>query len=297
MKRFEGNPILKPIGKNNWESRTVSNAACIRINKKIHLLYRAVGNDNISRIGYATSSDGYHIDERLPNPIFSPLNKSENAGCEDPRVTLIGDSLLMTYVAYGQYAYHKVYQVALTSISIKSFLARQWQWGDRQLCLPGIRNKDAIIFPKKVKGEYIMFLRFDPDICIARSNNLDLWYKLKFVMGPRLDSWDSFKVGASGLPIELNEGWLFIYHGLNYSKVYSLGVALLDKENPEQVIYRSKDPILTPEKDYERLGKVPNVIFSCGSVLMDGKVLIYYGGADSVLCVVTYDLAELLPKK
>ena len=102
MKRFEGNPILKPIGKNNWESRTVSNAACIRINKKIHLLYRAVGNDNISRIGYATSSDGYHIDERLPNPIFSPLNHSENAGCEDPRVTLIGDSLLMTYVAYGQ---------------------------------------------------------------------------------------------------------------------------------------------------------------------------------------------------
>ena len=70
-------------------------------------------------------------------------------------------------------------------------------------------------------------------------------------MGHRLDSWDSFKVGASGLPIELNEGWLFICHGVNYSKVYSLGVALLDKENPEQVIHRCKDPIFTPEKDYD----------------------------------------------
>ncbi|MCW3994850.1 MAG: glycosidase [Candidatus Bathyarchaeota archaeon] len=297
MKRFEGNPILKPDGKHDWESRTVSNAAAILLDKQIHLLYRAMGNDNISRIGYAVTTDGYNIDERAPDPAFSPIMEAENAGCEDPRLTVLGDSLIMTYVAYGQYAYHKVYQVALTSIPITNFLARQWIWGERRLCMPGIRNKDAIVFPKKINDEYIMFLRFDPDICIARSNDLNLWYKLEFVMGPRLDSWDSFKVGATGLPIELNEGWLFIYHGVNYSNVYCLGVALLDKERPEQVIYRGKEPILTPEKDYERLGKVQNVVFSCGNVLIDDKVLVYYGGADSVLCVATYDLAELLPKK
>lgn len=297
MKRFEGNPILKPIGKHEWESRAVFNAASIKLENKIHLLYRAIGNDNISRIGYAVSSDGYHIDERLPYPVFAPLENTENAGCEDPRLTLLDDSLIMTYVAFGQYAYHKVYQVALTTIATTDFLDGKWQWGKRLLCLPGIRNKDAIIFPKKFKKEYVMFLRFDPDICIARSNNLDLWYKLKFVMGPRLNSWDSAKVGATGSPIELNEGWLFIYHGVSYAKVYSLGVALLDKENPEKVIYRCKDPILTPEKSYERLGKVPNVVFSCGNILLDDKVLIYYGATDSVLCVATYDLAELLPKK
>ncbi|MFA7397999.1 MAG: glycosidase [Candidatus Bathyarchaeia archaeon] len=297
MKRFDGNPILKPIGAHEWESRAVFNSASILLDGKIHLLYRALGNDNISRVGYATTTDGFHIDERLPNPVFTPVVNAENAGCEDPRLTLLDDSLQMTYVAFGQYAYHRVYQVALTSISTSGFLDRKWQWGQRKLCLPGIRNKDAVVFPKRINGEYVMFLRFAPDICIARSSDLELWYKLKFVMGPRLDSWDSYVIGSTGTPIELNEGWLFIYHGVNYSKVYSLGVALLDKKNPEQVIYRCKDPILTPEKDYERFGKVPNVVFSCGNVLLDDKVLVYYGGADSVLCVATYDLSELLPKK
>jgi predicted GH43/DUF377 family glycosyl hydrolase len=80
-------------------------------------------------------------------------------------------------------------------------------------------------------------------------------------------------------------------------RVYSLGVALLDKNNPEQVLYRSKEPILTPKEDYERFGQVPNVVFSCGQVIMDNQLLLYYGGADSVVCVASYDLSELLPKK
>ena len=297
MKRFEGNPILKPIGHHDWESQTVFNAAALSVNKRIRLLYRAKGNDNISRIGYAVSSDGYHIDERLPNPVFSPLIDAESFGCEDPRLTLLDDSVIMSYTAFGKYADHEVYQIALTSIPITSFLSRQWQWGNRHLCFPGIRNKDAVILPRKIDGEYVMLHRFDPDICIARADQLGLWREFEFVMGPRLNSWDSSKVGAASPPIELNEGWLFIYHGVNYSKVYSLGVALLDKNNPHQVIYRGENPILTPEKDYERFGKVPNVVFSCGNVIVDGKVLVYYGGADSVLCVATYDLAELLPKK
>jgi predicted GH43/DUF377 family glycosyl hydrolase len=74
-------------------------------------------------------------------------------------------------------------------------------------------------------------------------------------------------------------------------------VALLDKINPETVLYRPEIPILVPAKDYERMGKVPNVVFSCGNVLIDDEVLVYYGGADSVLCVATYELSELLPKK
>lgn len=116
-------------------------------------------------------------------------------------------------------------------------------------------------------------------------------------MSPRIKSWDCWKVGAAGTPIELNEGWLFIYHGVDFERVYSLGAALLDKSNPEIVLYRSEKAILTPIEDYERFGKVPNVIFSCGSVLIDDRLLIYYGGADSVLCVATYDLSEVLPRK
>ena len=90
---------------------------------------------------------------------------------------------------------------------------------------------------------------------------------------------------------------MLIYHGVSADKVYSLGVALLDKKNPEEVVYRSEKPILTPEENYERFGKVPNVVFSCGQVMLDGQLLIYYGGADSVVCVATTELPELLPKK
>jgi predicted GH43/DUF377 family glycosyl hydrolase len=297
MKRFQGNPILEPIGTNAWESRRVFNAGVIAANNKVHILYRAMGNDGVSRIGYAASSDGYHIDERLPLPIFEPASEAEMNGCEDPRLTLLDDILLMAYTAFGKYANHQVYQIALTSINIKDFLAKQWNWSQRHLAFPGIHNKDALIFPKKLDGKYVMFHRFEPDACIARSDDLRRWYDLKFVLGPRTRSWDSWKVGAAGPPIELNEGWLFIYHGVSVDKVYSLGVALLDRNNPEEVLFRSEEPILSPVEDYERFGKVPNVVFSCGNTLEDDQVLVYYGGADSVLCVATYDLCELLPKK
>ena len=97
MKRFKGNPILEPIGKHPWESRLVFNAAVVSINNQIHLLYRAIGNDHVSRIGYALSSDGYNIDERFPDPVFSPAVDTELEGCEDPRLTLINGNLHLVY--------------------------------------------------------------------------------------------------------------------------------------------------------------------------------------------------------
>jgi beta-1,2-mannobiose phosphorylase / 1,2-beta-oligomannan phosphorylase len=297
MKRFQGNPILEPIGTHGWESRRVFNAAVFRTEKQTHILYRAMGNDGISRFGYASSSDGYQIDERLPFPVFEPTNDSEKYGCEDPRLTLLNGRLIMTYTAFGSYGCQDAYQVSLTSIAVEDFLAKRWVWNERFLVFPGIRNKDAVIFPKKFDGKYVMFHRLETDICLARSDDLKRWFDLKFIMGPRMKSWDCWKVGAAGPPIELNEGWLFIYHGVSFEKIYSLGVALLDKNNPEEILYRSEKPILIPEEDYERFGKVSNVVFSCGSVLTDNQVLLYYGGADSVLCVATYDLCELLPKK
>jgi predicted GH43/DUF377 family glycosyl hydrolase len=297
MKRYAHNPILEPIGTHSWESSLVFNAAAFAANDRIHLLYRAMGTDNISRIGLAASSDGYNIDERLPLPVFGPSNDIENQGCEDPRLSLFGNSLVMAYTAFGNHFQHQVYQIGLTDINIDDFLARRWNWGKRIMAFPGIHNKDAVLFPQKFNDEYIMFHRLEPDLCIARSKDLRRWSDLKYILGPRDKSWDSWKVGAAGPPILVNEGWLLIYHGVSVDRVYSLGVALLDKNDPEQVIYRSEEPILTPTENYERYGKVPNVVFSCGQVMMDSQLLIYYGGADSTLCVATAELSELLPKK
>jgi predicted GH43/DUF377 family glycosyl hydrolase len=297
MKRFRGNPILRPVGANGWESRRVFNSAVLNVDKRIHILYRAMGDDNVSRLGYAASSDGYNIDVRLPIPVFEPACVEEKDGCEDPRLTLLDDRLVMAYTAFGNYDSQWVYQVSLTSIATEDFLSKRWMWSKRWLIFPGIRNKDAVVFPRRFDGKYILFHRLEPDICMACSDDLQRWYDLRFVMGPRAKSWDCWKVGAAGTPIELNEGWLFIYHGVNFEKVYSIGVALLDRNNPEEILYRREEPILTPVEDYERFGKVPNVVFSCGNILMDDQVLVYYGSADSVLCVATYDLCELLPKR
>ena len=297
MNRSQDNPILVPIASNPWESKEVFNAAAIEVGKRVHILYRAIGNDGISRIGYAASSDGFRIDERSPVPIFEPGGEVEHFGCEDPRLTLLDEKLVMSYTALSEVDHEQLYQISLTSIAVEDFLSARWKWNERLLPFRGIRNKDAVIFPKKIGGKYVMFHRLEPDMCVAYSDDLRRWYDIRSFMRPRTKSWDCWKVGAAGTPIELNEGWLVIYHGVSFEKVYSLGAMLLDRDNPENILYRSETPILTPVTDYERFGKVPNVVFSCGNVLMNNKVLVYYGGADSVMCVATYELNELMPKK
>jgi predicted GH43/DUF377 family glycosyl hydrolase len=294
MKRYDGNPILQPIAKNAWESKLVFNAAAILLKKRIHILYRAIGNDGISRIGYAATTDGYTITDRLPTPVFEPNGEVEHRGCEDPRLSVFGEKIVMAYTALAEYDHGQLPQISLTSIEAKAFLTKSWDWNQRSLPFRGIRNKDAVLFPRKIKGKYVMFHRIEPDICVAYSDDLKRWYDIRSVFGPRIKSWDNWKVGAAGPPIEINEGWLMIYHGVSFEKVYSLGVAILDKNEPETVLHRSEIPILFPVEDYERYGKVPNVVFSCGNVVIDDEVLVYYGACDSVLCVATYDIAELL---
>lgn len=294
MKRFSKNPILKPIPENYWETRLVFNAAAIQTGSKIYLLYRAIGNDMISRIGLATTSDGYTIEERCPQPIFSPEGLYDNLGCEDPRITQIGQDCIMTYTAFRAYP-RPMYQIALTKISIEDVISWNWAWKERRLPFDGILNKNAVISPRKKDGLYVMFNRIEPDLCIAYSSDLKHWCGLKSIVQVRPNSWDSLKIGAAGPPIELNEGLLLIYHGVNFDKVYRLGVLLLDKDDPETILYRSEDPILEPKKDYELFGHVPNVVFSCGNILLDDKLIIYYGGADTVVCGVEYDLGEILP--
>lgn len=270
----------------------VFNAAALYADSRVHIVYRAIGNDGVSRLGYASSSDGYYIDERLSSPIFEPAQSAEKFGCEDPRITPLDGRYMMCYTAYGSRVLG-THQVAITSIGAEDFLEKKWSWGKRWLPFSGVRNKDAAFFPRKINGKYILLHRINPDICVAYSDDLKQWCNIRTIVRPRYSKWDSWKVGIAGPPIEIDEGWLLIYHGVNFEKMYSLGVAILEKKNPERVIYRSKRPILQPVEEYERYGVVPNVVFSCGAVMIDDQLLIYYGGADTVLCVATYDLAEL----
>ena len=196
----------------------------------------------------------------------------------------------MTYTAYGD-----IYQIGITNIPIENILERRWEWGERYFPFPNMKNKNAVIFPRKINGRYVMFHRLDPDIYVAYSNDLRTWDNTTIVMRPRADHWDCLKIGAAGPPIEMDEGWLLVYHGVDYSRTYRLGVAIFEKENPENVLHRSNEPILEPSEDYELTGLVPNVVFSCGSIRRKDELLVYYGCADSVIGVATFNLNKIIP--
>ncbi len=196
----------------------------------------------------------------------------------------------MTYTAYGD-----IYQIGITTISAKNVVGKKWRWGERIFPFPNIKNKNAVIFPKKIDSRYVMFHRLDPDIYVAYSDDLRTWHNGKIVIRPRADLWDCVKIGAASPPIEIDEGWLLVYHGVDNGRTYRLGISVLDKGNPENVLYRSREPILEPTEDYERFGLVPNVVFSCGSIKRGDELLIYYGCADSVIGVATFNLKEIIP--
>lgn len=304
FKRFEGNPIITPIGTHSWEAKATFNPAAIDLGGKVHILYRALSNDNTSTIGYALSLDGTSITERLGEPIYMPREEFEtkkiegaNSGCEDPRVTEIGKRLYMCYTAFDGIGPPRV---AVTSINEKDFLSRRWNWSKPELITPkGVDDKDTCIFPEKVGGKYLVLHRIGTDICGDFLKSLD--FKTEIVdrciriFGPRLGTWDSAKVGITAPPVKTKKGWVLLYHAVSERHhTYRIGAVLLDLKDPTIVLARSADPIFEPEQPYEKEGIINNVVFPCGMVVRDGLVYIYYGGADKVVGVATMELDILV---
>ena len=287
LRRYQGNPILKPKVENEWESRLVFNPAAVYHNGLFHLFYRAMGVDNISRIGYAVSSDGFDF-SRLDKPVFIPEGRLETGGCEDPRVIRLEDRFYMTYTAYSE----EGVRVALASTV--NFIS----WKRLGVILPDIDNKDAVLFPEKIEGKYVMFHRPMDEkplsIWIAYSDDLINWNGHKKVMTPKAGNWDGVTIGASCPPLKTEKGWLLIYHGVDESSTYRLGVALFDLKDPWTLLHRHPEPILEPQEDYELCGEVNEVVFGCGACEVEGTYFIYYGAADRVVCVATIKKEELM---
>lgn len=310
LRRSPYNPLLTPVREHRWESKYVLNCGAIRLKGTIYLLYRAVGDDGISRLGLAVSRDGLSLEERLPEPVFVPVDESENMGCEDPRLTAIGDRIYMLYTAYDGITP----QIAMASIAIEDFVNYRWEhWHRHGLVFPGFPNKDAILFPERFNGKLAMYHRINPNIWVAYADDFTTpWPREghRIVLGTRSGMmWDAVKIGAGAQPIKTRHGWLLIYHGVDYSFCYRLGVFVTSLKKPEEVIYRSPNPILEPETSYEIgvFGQswVPNVVFTCGAVSLsdreflddDDEILVYYGGADTVIGVASATVGELVPVK
>ncbi len=300
LKRYKNNPILSPIENGSWESIMVYNAAAIYEGGKVHILYRAQGaKTGISRVGYASSKDGFNIDERLDYPIFGPSADSDLdcKGIEDPRITRIDDRIYMCYTAYGNnmgmvFPVTGV-QIGITSISVEDFLNKKWNWSERIYPFYRVDNKNSFFLPEKHNGKFVLIHRIPPHMWIAYSDDLVTWDNQKILMSPEFD-WEFFKIGGGAPPIKTDKGWLMIYHGVDSKMQYRLGVALLDLKDPGKVIARYDKPFLEPETDYELNGVVPNVTFTCGAVAIDDTLFVYYGGADTVICVATAKIKDVL---
>ncbi len=295
IERYKKNPILTPKSEHAWEAKAVFNPGALYANERIHLVYRAMSNENISTLGYAAGSDGFNITERLNKPIYSPREDFESMGCEDPRLTLMGSTVYMCYTAFDG---HQP-RVALTSISLKNFLDKKWTWSKPKLISsPGADDKDAAVFPEKFGDRYAIAHRLGVSIEIDFVKTLNFsnkkWLKGSTLLAPRDGMWDSEKVGLSATPIKTKKGWLLLYHGISKEdRKYRLGAVLLDLDDPTKILARTDRPIMEPETPYEIAGQTANVIFPCGAVVVDKKLFVYYGGADSVIGAATWDISKL----
>jgi len=318
VKKHHRNPIITPISHHPWESRATFNSAAIYDEGKVHFIYRALGDKDLSVLGYATSRDGLNIDERFDKPVYIPREPFETpggnvfnsfaqhfasgggyGGIEDPRITRVEDKIYLTYVAFDG---ANPPRIALSWIDIEDFRNKKWdKWAKPKLISPpGMINKSAVIFPRRVNGKYVVLHRVYPNILVDYLDNLDFNNYLEghYFIPPRKNFWDSKKVGAGAPPMETKDGWLLIYQSVGHQDPsrYKIGAMMLDRNNPAKVLYRTHVPIIEPNESYENEGFKSGVVYPCGSVIMNNNLNIYYGGADTVVCAATCDLNTFLDK-
>jgi len=293
LQRLSDAPILRPDPAHPWEAGAVFNTAAILHNGLVHLIYRATDVSSrgsearyINSLGYAVSEDGIHF-KRLCDPILTNDVPQEARGPEDPRIVRLGDRFYMMYTGYGG-RFDGDYRICLaTSPNLIT-----WQRHGVMLEEP---NKDASLFPERIDGRYVMFHRRNAGIWLADSTDLRHWTNHRLIARPQPDHpWESVKIGIAGPPIKTDAGWLLIYHGVGEGPRYSLGLMLLDLNYPGRVIARQTEPILQPELDWEVHGHVPNVIFSCGQVVLGDDIYVYYAGADTAIGVAAMRLSDAL---
>jgi predicted GH43/DUF377 family glycosyl hydrolase len=290
VKRFSGNPILTKEDV-PYPVATVHNAAVIKHNHEYIMIFRSHRLNGRSILGIARSGDGYKF-KVDPEPFLIPFDEYDEYGVEDPRITYLDEEYLITYSAYSKFG-------------VRIGLARTVDFSQVErvsyITQPDMRN--VVIFPEKF-GEY--YVRLDRphtelnrwSIWISYSKDLVHWGQSKLVMSSQYYRWDAMKMGPGAPPIKTEKGWLNIYHGVFETMagaVYRLGVALHDLKDPAIIIGVGDQWILEPEDPWERVGYVPNVVFSCAAVPEeDGTLKIYWGGADTVMCVGTANINDLV---
>jgi len=283
--------VIAPRGQ-GWEAAGTFNPAVARRGGKIIMLYRAQDQQGTSRLGYAESVDGVHFTRR-DDPVLSPAEDYEkDGGVEDPRLVQFGETYYLTYTGYnnvdGAAADKKDAQLCLaTSTDLL-------HWTRQGVIIPSFRGKwnvkwtkSGAIVPEKIQGKYWMYYLADAkgkdtQMGVAYSEDLLHWTEALDhpVMASRPGSFDSQVVEPGPPPIITKRGIFLIYNGADDKQVYSTGWVLFDKNDPTKIVARSETPVFAPEKEWEKVGQVPNVVFVEGMVRDGNRWLFYYGAAD-----------------
>ncbi len=295
IRRYEKNPILTKHDV-PYPVETVHNAGAVKHNDKYIMLFRSHCRNGRSVIGLAESEDGLVFKVRA-KPFMTPANVEPFASyeeyvVEDPRICVMDGEYLITYSAYSRHGVRVALAKTNDFVRIK-----------RISLITQADYRNVVLFPKKINNLYVRLDRphsgISPwSIWISYSPDLIHWGDSKILIKPMAYHWDEMKVGPGATPVKTDKGWLNIYHGVYKTMdgaIYRLGVALHDLKDPSKLIGVADDWILQPEDPWEVIGYVHNVVFCCGAVEEDGGTIkIYWGGADSVICVGTALIKDLV---
>ena len=230
----------------------------------------------------------FDADSCLSERVLFPVTLAQSHGIEDARFVLFrGEDGTRTY--YATYAAYNGKNIQQEFLETPDFL----QFKFTSLHGPAVHNKGMALFPRKINGLYAKLGRQDfANLYLMFSDHPHFWQTKKLVVGPRFP-WEFIQMGNCGSPIETEVGWLVLSHGVGPMRKYCIGAFLLDRDDPAKVIARLRDPLIVPN-DKEREGYVPNVVYSCGSMIHAGQLIIPYGTSDSATTFATVSLDEVL---
>ncbi|MFP4106230.1 MAG: glycoside hydrolase family 130 protein [Phycisphaerae bacterium] len=294
LHRHEANPILT-VKDVPYPCNTVFNCTPVKYKGEYLMIVRVEGLQGYSFFALARSEDGvrFTVDDK---PCMTPARGGphelwEENGIEDPRLTEIDGKYYIMYTGCSRHGHY-----------ISLAVTEDFEHYERLGVVSGPGNKDGVLFPRKVNG---LYARLDRpfgngvgSVWISYSPDLLHWGKSHRVFTPRSRYWDQFRIGASCPPIQTDLGWLEIYHGVKMTSagpIYRTGTIMLDMDDPSKVLGRCQAPILSPREEYERIGDVGNVCFASGAIVEPNReVKVYYGAADTSICVATATLDELI---
>ena len=302
--RHSDNPLLSPNRNNEWESTGVYNPSVAKLDNKFFMLYRAFDTNGRSTIGLAEGDTPASFTNR--RLFIKPEYPWEEFGCEDPRVTKIEDKFYISYTAIS------TWPPSADGIKVGMAITSDFRVVEAKHPVTTFNSKALGFFPERVKGKYAAILAVNtdkppPKISLAYFDKKeDIWsetywndwyshlneYSFNI---PKRDE-DHFEVGAA--PVKCEAGWLLIYSYIeNYftgSQGWRMDALLLDKEEPFKIIGRIHQPLLYPVEDYEIYGNVHNIVFPSGSIIEGDELFVYYGGADTVSCLASCKINELV---